>query len=592
MAKASRSAYTSFAAEDSIYLEVSEESSDSGGSDNVAMSNSGSASNGSGSESGGGVKFKVSQVTTSFPINGIPQATVMLAVGRDTRNPDTRAAVHENSKILKSMNVAKVYGSFQGQYKPDKDWPDSDGEPFLLFDGYLSGFSYRKLNGKVYAVVNINHWLIDLTMTSVLTDGVHPASPSDLRNYAIGPSSQLQGTGSGGKKGNAFLLGYEYFDDMLETLDTDLWQSIRTILNGLSENEFLSNRFKTERQLVELDDISENGRAKKALDRIEGPEYEFGAALELVVSDSDGPIGVKAIDTLAKTSLESIKHNTTWDLLVGSILPMFGLELHPGIDKAIITPSLPAYRDSLWRVVEPNEFISIDTTAAIPKPVRGVMVYGGLAGDTDPLLGSEAVTNGVVGMAGHGTKGSVILIRPPAWLSELSAVPGQASETSGQKEGEDLPTSGNPVPEIKTKTVVDDEVLTEVQEIMDKYADMVYVQSVLRGRTGTLTGRLRYDIAPGSHIKIEGSPEKFLGGEDELGGAVYAQVNRVTVSINADGPSPSASTAFGLSYVRSEEENADDATSLPEHPYYKADSMVQGMPLLGRLNTDAEDGDA
>ena len=88
MAKASRSAYTSFAAEDSIYLEVSEESSDSGGSDNVAVSTSGSASNGSSSESGGGVKFKVSQVTTSFPVNGIPQATVMLAIS--TREPGFR----------------------------------------------------------------------------------------------------------------------------------------------------------------------------------------------------------------------------------------------------------------------------------------------------------------------------------------------------------------------------------------------------------------------------------------------------------------------------------------------------------------------
>lgn len=568
MAKASRFAYTSFAAEDSIYLEVSEESDD-------------------GSSASGGVKFKVSQVTTSFPINGIPQATVMIAIGRDARNPDARAKVHENATILKTMNVAKVYGSFQGQYRPDKDWPNSEGDPFLLFDGYLSGFSYRKLNGKVYAVVNINHWLIDLTMTSLLTDSVHPASAGDMKNYAITPSSTIQSSGVGGATNNAFLSGYKYFKDMLNLVQSDFLDAIRVLLNGIADDEFISSRFDKELKLAGIE-IKENGRARKALDRIEGPEYEFGSPLKLV--NVEGPIALKAVSTLGDISVDAIKHNTMWDMLVGVILPMYGLELRPRIDKAVIAPSLPAYRDSNWRTIDPNEFISIDVTAAIPKPVRGVMVYGGLASDTSQSTTEGIKTNGVVGVAGHGTRGSVVLVRPPAWLSEVTAVAGQATETSGQKNNDDLPTTEDPSPQIETTNVVDDEVIGQVADVMGRYADMVYVQSVLRGRTGTLTGRLRYDIAPGSHIRINGSPEKFLGGEDELGGNIYAQVNRVTVSINADGPSPSASTSFGLSYVRSQEENEDEATSLPEHPYYEAESMVQGMPLLARLNTDADEG--
>lgn len=573
MAKASRFAYTSFAAEDSIYLEVSEDSEDSG----------------SGSASGGGIKFKVSQVTTSFPVNGIPQATVMIAVGRDARNPDERAKVHDNADLLKRMKTAKVYGSFEGQYRPDHDWPEAPDGGFLLFDGYLSGFTYRKLNGKLYAMVHINHWLVDLVLSSSLSAQIHPQSASDLRGYAVQPSGNAEGTGAAGAEPAAFLSDYTWFSEVESRLETDLWDAAKYVLDQLAGMELLSSLFEIDQSVADLESV-ENDRAKRALERIEGPEYDYGNPIKLSnVSEPELKASIAAV--LGRQAVDAIKHNTLWDILVGVILPTFGLEIWPMVDKAVIAPSLPAYRDSNWREISANEFISIDTNASIPKPVRGVMVYGASALDTI-AFGTEnpAAANGLIGFAGHGKEGSIILVSPPPWLARIPTIPESTKSTIGLDEDGTIGDSTNPPEQSDPpETAPDDQTLETMTDIMNRFADMVYVQSVLRGRTGTLTGRLRYDIGPGCHIKIQGSPEKFLGGEDDLGGDVFAQVNRVTVSINADGTSPSASTSFGLSYVRSVAENEDETTSLDQPPYYEAESMVQGVPLVKELDLDGDE---
>lgn len=567
MAKASRYAYTSFAAADAVYLEVFPDAD----------------------SEDGGVKFQVASVTTSFPINGIPQATVMIAIGRDARNQSERAKVHDNAALLRQMKVAKVYLKLLGQHRPDDAWPEGSN---LLFDGYLSGFSYKKLNGKVYANLHINHWLIDMTMSSILASQIHPRSSTDLRSYAVQPSSQLPGAGAGGGAPNSFISSYRWFTDLKGKIPADLWDAMKFLLAAIAGLGMLSSEFEKDAELAGQD-FDVNDRAIKALERIEGPEYEFGNAIKL--TSVEQPLVDTIAAVLGSESINTIRHNTMWDMMVGTLLPMFGLELWPMIDKAVVVPSLPAFKDSNWREISSREYVAISSEVAIPKPVRGVMVYGNIATDTfyPNTTNPAAAANGLAGFAGHGKEGAVILISPPGWLSQIPVTSGLAVETTRINDDGTLNTATQKQDDApkKPENAATESTLETMTDIMHRYADMVYVQSVLRGRTGTLTGRLRFDIGPGSHIKILGNPEKFLGGEDELGGDIFAQVNRVTCSINADGGSPSASTSFGLSYLRTQEENDDKATSLEQPPYYDKESMTQGVPLSSALETDAkEDG--
>ena len=273
---------------------------------------------------------------------------------------------------------------------------------------------------------------------------------------------------------------------------------------------------------------------------------------------------------------------------------MLGFEIWPLINTALIVPSVPAYRDSNWRTVGTNEMVAIDSNTQIPKPLRAVMVYGGMGADALGYSSESAsvLNNGLTGIAGHGEDGTIILTKPPPWLAAVPALAAMSSDPGGDQNNDNFDTATTPgsggggggggeLTEDDYKTV---------RELLDGFADGLYVQNVLRGRTGTLTGRLRWDIGPGSHIKIEGSPEQFIGGEDQLGGNIYAQVHRTTISINAEGDSPQAVTSFGLSYIRSEAENEDDATSLEEPPFYSKASMIQGAPLLAELALDPNPG--
>ena len=117
----------------------------------------------------------------------------------------------------------------------------------------------------------------------------------------------------------------------------------------------------------------------------------------------------------------------------------------------------------------------------------------------------------------------------------------------------------------------------------DDYARAVYIHQALRGRTGQLNGKLRFDIAPGSTVKIEGTSEPFLK-DDGLGYNLIGDVIRVTIAINAE--SAQASTAFQLGNVRTESENEDDLTSIDQHPLYTTKFL--GAPLVPALGFGGE----
>jgi hypothetical protein len=116
-----------------------------------------------------------------------------------------------------------------------------------------------------------------------------------------------------------------------------------------------------------------------------------------------------------------------------------------------------------------------------------------------------------------------------------------------------------------------------MRNLLDCYAKMIFNQNALRGRSGNFSGRLRFDIAPGSHVKITGSPEPFIGNTDALAANTYGQVARVTIEIDAE--NRRAATAFQTLYLRNDAENASDRTSIADHPFFPGAIGKGGFPL-------------
>lgn len=114
---------------------------------------------------------------------------------------------------------------------------------------------------------------------------------------------------------------------------------------------------------------------------------------------------------------------------------------------------------------------------------------------------------------------------------------------------------------------------------------------MLRGRNQTVSGRLRFDIAPGTLVRVSSAkestvlPEEFYTQEDNLGSDIYGEVVRVSVVINAD--APAAGTSFLLTNIRSIHEylgtNPKNVYNVDSPGIYTKDSIhgngTHGAPL-------------
>ena len=111
-------------------------------------------------------------------------------------------------------------------------------------------------------------------------------------------------------------------------------------------------------------------------------------------------------------------------------------------------------------------------------------------------------------------------------------------------------------------------------------AQALYANEILKGRIGQVSGALRFDICPGSTIKVEGVSDRFLPGDDPIGEDRYATVLRVTYYFDAE--NPRTGTAFNLAHIRNEKENEAEDTSVKRHPLYTR--VWKGDKLLKDVN--------
>lgn len=119
-------------------------------------------------------------------------------------------------------------------------------------------------------------------------------------------------------------------------------------------------------------------------------------------------------------------------------------------------------------------------------------------------------------------------------------------------------------------------------EICTRFAKHWYKTEVLSQRYGELSGKLRFDIAPGSTVKIEMPVQgRSSGGPlaPDPDGNMIGYVTEVTYSINAE--RAVAGTSFKLSFLRTEDEDDEGLFTDAQPPLYKASGAWGGGNLKG-----------
>jgi len=563
---------------------------------------------------GAEVKVKVagfflpaSQISITYGLNDIPTASAQIALGRDART-QSDSSVYKIVNLIKQMAEAEILvsgalGDFDtsGTGGVRKQFPQAKvqqkaqearekdlGKDAVIFKGYVSGLTYRRSAGRVTMIVNFVNKLFDLSVSSGGSKDVVPGAPHSF----------MQGILEAGPGGTYYTTAEtKLSQDLPPLLERNFSNAILESLHWIASN----NQLQTHDQGIwcknvvtgPISLIEANNRALNVIEQFgtwEGiatfssSRYmaPYASACPLLLFSNGYQLASKVISSQIGNSIAA---TSMWGTLIYSVLPGFGAGIIPMARGAILAPVLPMARKH-QATIFPGDYADFNLSAQSQRPLYGVGVMAnyimGTLTDKDP---KQCVGAAFVASAKNGppvTDGMWLFVNAPPWLEDFAnfdpkAVTGDADVT---KVLNDVSHDAVGVNDI----AVDRDIGSEVPEWntgMSKYAQMMYATQALRGREGTLVGKLRFDIAPGTTILISAKGNQLSAGVDTLATDMLGFVARVTISINAE--QASAVTTFELTNLRTAKENETDRFSLDEHPFF-GQNYFKYAPIVPELS--------
>lgn len=531
----------------------------------------------------GAGSFEVVSYQSQWALNTVPSATVVLAIGRNAADGQTAAAIHSKLSSIQKLNRVKIYATISGDWTPGIPWPE---EPTVIFEGRVMGLGFLKNMGSTGFTLHLVHWLCDLDFSSSLAAYSHPSNPMDFTFQAV-MSSMIT---TDGTSPNGIAQTAEAASISAGAIQEDLWaKAIKPFFCNLAAAEHVlpHSSLQTCAGLVS----ARNEAALYALAKIEGESSEFGLERSCytppasfnVTGNVSTEIAAAIASAIQSESQSSFAYSTIWGKLVGQYAPEFLLAVVPQAEKALVVPYTPALNQLYCKKIAANDYISCELQANISRPLRAVMLLNHTSTVTNVVAGQ--VITSVAGCyspeSDFTDQGVVRIGSVPRWLAGVSSCLASAGRTTGIK-GRVVPSTSTtpgsgPKPDLKGNSAghTFEEILISARDIHNNLAHAIYVNDALAGRMGTLFGKLRFDIGPGSIVAIEGTSERFLS-VDEAASTLVAAVAEVSVGINAE--TSMAGTGYRLTHIRTINENNDERTAIGAHPLYT--TVFKGAPLV------------
>jgi len=531
----------------------------------------------SGKQGGAKIVIKVadteipaSMFSMNYSLNSIPTATAAVPLGRDARTGKP-SAVYSIAKDLKQMApvVVTLVGSL-GDWAPaglnaaKQQFPRGE---FVLFTGYIAGTSYRRSNGSIALVLSLVNTLVDLALSSCGSRDAVPGAPHDLMLPILHQDSGAKTYMDAASR---------FISELPIAMNLDIAEGLLTVLTKIAKDNLIqatSAWCNSAPPSALVDNLLSNTRALQAISGV----LEWKGFINLL--DNNQPTYVKdypfEVDVNAKQALSksignrlnaSFAGTSMWHTLIGSLLPDIGLSVVPLTDSAIIAPAFEMAREA-GAVIWTSDVADMHLSVRSQRPLFGVGVMheqhmGSLPAQSKQCVGGSytASLDGVV-------DGMWLFVPAPDWLSAWDSLDDNAVNGNG--------SVNNLLTQVVNTAVGSDNLAVQEQaettvvdwnDVSNKYAQMIYAANALQGREGTLTGKLRFDIAPGSTVVIRADAATKSEGIDDLATDIYGFVNRVTVTINAQ--DASATTAFNLTNLRTAEENDLSRFAMDSHPFY------------------------
>ncbi|HSN70706.1 MAG TPA: hypothetical protein VLT59_04320 [Steroidobacteraceae bacterium] len=510
-----------------------------------------------------GEEVPVLSINVAYALDTLPTASLVLAVGREPTS-------NEEAKAVEAFLDARPYSSVKIYIKgeTEMDSPrDDPGFPFdeevMIFDGYLEGVAYETrrtpAGGSVSLVAHCVGWLAALggSVSSVQTNTVKgPGGFDEIANF--GPEAGVLDVTT-------------TYGVAVEGVVTNMW------------TDFVKPLF---REIAGDDNVwgeSSNQSALAALDRMDnssGVSQDADTSLIFPLGQIDVPtefVQQYLLETLARTIYNQWRDKDMWSVMV-LLADQFRFAIVPIIDSAYCAAVFPTLGGEIYTLIELDEYHHIQYRADAQANVTRLAVvdaYGATSNPRDP----EVKISGVVGLyqiedvleTGDETVGLTREIGAPGWLLPLTTV-GKLTRISIGGDALGIPDAVNPGAFVEEPDEQYNEIYSNyiTSELGDNYARLLLENLFFRRRAGTLTGRFRLDIAPGSTIAIQVINDKFSD-EGATPREIVAMVTRVTLKMDAGSYSGtgSADTTLELSHIRSQDEHDDDRLVSVEHPIFE-----------------------
>lgn len=521
------------------------------------------------------MEIELTKVELRYELNSIPEADLNCVIGRDVKTLEA-ATIHFLVQFMDVNVPITVFCEASEEANSGVSGGDFPAGPFIVFDGRVVGIGYQKSrSGGACLRLFCKHFLMDLEYAMTSSVETHPRNPGDgALNAGIKilpnspPDFVIQSTARA------------LFTD--ENIGKDYW--------GKALQPWLED-------VLDLDPVFEGDSigvgqgqidALIAMGRIEpfsGPdedEYEFGVPLALNnfdVLNFDSAIQAIANDA-AKNTFQSFTSTTIWEKIVQEFCSKMTFALVPMATRALVVPFIPGLR-AVWLTIDPDEYESISLETQLPRALRGVVVYTGMNSMTGALgfmQGQAGAMRTVGGVFENDDvdPGMYIFRNGPLWLTNSVSPAWWARQAMGLgrvKGNMNNPGEGDgPRDGVNPRDV---RFAADTDDMWDAYAHAVYLYEALKTRRGTLGGRMRFDIAPGSTIAIVTTEEKFVAQQvpisDDL---LFGLVTRVTIIYDADAVHGQTNIEFG--WLRNFTEN-DTPLATNNHPLYK--TIFDGAPL-------------
>jgi hypothetical protein len=507
----------------------------------------------------------VVQYASSWAINSIPTASIMVAVGRNVKTQKL-AKIHEAVKTLTADTLAEVFLTTTVVDINRATAGVPNGKEIKIFSGKLSGTGWQRTENGAHFTIHMLHWLAALNHSSSVSASLHPGSPADLTYPAVYPSIGLRNTTPNSSTLPSWVPNLTSSSVNTGSF-TDMWGKILLPWMETIANDDPYDRAQN----------TGNGKgdpdALDALSRM-APNPE-GQPLELDLRGVSGAVLADGLRTALVNEIGGSWINTTlWGKLVGEWSPAYWFSVIPRVEDALIVPFTGGLAGKQWAVIGDEDYANADLNAQLHQVLKAVGIVHPIGTSSSFDLGAglpQVSRSGFLGFYRPETvtKGMVLLKDAPKWLSDpavvhmLSFYAEDANRTLGTNTAMDEAGTGG---EQNPKRDIGNDI-SQLKGLASAYAHQWYVLEALKGRTGEIAGKLRFDIAPGSNVLVIAGGARNIPQADAVTEDIYATVTQVAYVINAE--AQQAGTAFSLAHIRTAKENSDPGTSVEKPPLYK-----------------------